>query len=67
MIDYKCPYCGQDSYSKSSKKKGKFDNWISVRSHTIKCLKNNKTYTFCSYYGPISLDVINSYPSVNHF
>ena len=50
---FKCPYCSQDSYAKSSKKKGKFESWISTRNHTSKCIKNNHEYFIDQYHGPI--------------
>jgi hypothetical protein len=52
-MEYKCPYCGQDSYSKTSKKQGKFTDWESVRRHTSSCIKNNNTYSITIEYGPI--------------
>ncbi len=43
-MEYKCPYCNQDSYAKSSKKKGKFESWESVRHHVSKCKANTGIY-----------------------
>jgi len=67
MINYTCPYCGQDSYAKSSKKAGKYLSWKSVRTHTARCIKNNNTYTICEFYGPFTFSYIDSFESVNHF
>lgn len=67
MTDYKCPYCGQDSYSNSSKKRGKFDSWLSVRHHISRCRLNSKSYIICTNYGPISIDSINKYNNIYAF
>lgn len=69
MIEYKCPYCGQDSYkvTRGNFKKGKFLNWKSVRSHTSKCDKNTKEFLICDFYGPIPFSTINQYESIDHF
>lgn len=67
MTEYKCPYCGQNSYAKSSKKSGKFQDWASVRSHIVHCKANTHSYTICEYYGPISLNTLNKYLSVRAF
>jgi hypothetical protein len=56
--EYKCPYCGQDSYAKTSKNKGLFTNWKSVINHTSKCADNDKTYSIDSTYGPIAIEEI---------
>ena len=67
--DYKCPYCGRDSYSESrgSKKQGKFENWKSVTAHLPSCDKNNKSYIICQFYGPIEVYLINKYSSIDEF
>lgn len=71
---YKCPYCQQDSYAKSSKKKGKFESWIAVKAHTQKCHENNNEFHVNEFYGPIHYtDFCNkstymiriSYPKIN--
>lgn len=67
MTEYRCPYCGQDSYAKSSKKSGFFLNWKVIRNHLIKCKLNDTSYTICENYGPLKWDLINSYKSINHF
>lgn len=67
MVDYKCPYCGQDSYAKSSKKSGKFPDWKAVRFHLASCKLNTKDYLICDNYGPIAFSVINSFESILHF
>ena len=41
---FKCPYCNQDSYAKTSKKNGKFESWEAVRRHTSKCKSNTGEY-----------------------
>jgi len=55
---YACPYCGQDSYAPSSKKKGKFTNWKSISRHLSKCDKNNNSYIISDIHGPIPLEEI---------
>jgi hypothetical protein len=67
MIEYKCPYCGQDSYAKSSKKSGKFDNWKSVRTHTSRCKQNTQDYMICEFYGPIAFAELEKYNSLYDF
>lgn len=52
-IEYKCPYCGQDKYSSNSKKSGKFSDWKTVRTHTIRCKRSTGEYYIDEYYGPI--------------
>jgi len=60
-IEYKCPYCGTDSYAKSSKKSGKFESWKSVINHTSNCVRNNKSYSIDITYGPIPIkEIINT-------
>lgn len=70
---FKCPYCQQDSYAKSSKKKGKFESWKAVRAHLIKCTKNNHTYYIDSIYGSIhytefcnksAAEIRNKFPNI---
>ena len=67
MTNYKCPYCGQDSYAKSSKKSGKYSDWKTVRQHLARCKLNTNEFTICVFYGPISIATINSYTSLNEF
>ena len=55
---FNCPYCGQYSYAKSSKKSGNFESWKSVIRHISKCSSNNKAYIVDLVYGPISVDFI---------
>lgn len=50
---FTCPYCGADSYAKSSKYKGKFTSWKAVRSHLPSCSKNTGEYTIDEFYGTI--------------
>lgn len=50
---FACPYCGQDSYAKSSKTKGLFTSWVSVRRHISLCSSNTGEYTIDEVYGPI--------------
>ena len=50
---FKCPYCQQDSYAKSSKKKGKFESWKPIQRHVAKCTKSDKSYFIDSNVGPI--------------
>ena len=52
---FKCPYCQQDSYSKTSKKKGQFESWKAVKGHTQKCSKSDKSYFIDSNIGPINI------------
>lgn len=53
MKEYKCPYCGQNSYSNKGKKRGNFPDWKAVRGHVSKCSKNNKEYYIDLIYGPL--------------
>lgn len=48
-----CPYCGQNSYSNTSKSKGYYTDWKSVRAHTPSCLKNTGEYFIDIAEGPI--------------
>jgi sulfur relay (sulfurtransferase) DsrC/TusE family protein len=59
-MDYKCPYCGQDSYAKSSKNKGKFTDWDSVIRHTSTCYNNNHEFIIHKKFGPIHYSEINN-------
>lgn len=51
--EYVCPYCRQNSYAKTSKKSGKFNNWGAVSMHTSRCKLNNNSYIICPIYGPL--------------
>lgn len=51
--EYKCPYCGQSSYAKTSKKRGKYSSWKAVSMHTSRCLLNDNSYIICDIYGPL--------------
>jgi hypothetical protein len=53
MGKYKCPYCGQDSYAKSSKANGYYKNWKAVARHTSRCSKSDKAFAITESYGPI--------------
>jgi len=64
---YKCPYCDRTTYTKRSKFTGNFLNWKAVRDHVHTCKKNNKNYVICEYYGPIHLNIINSYSTTMAF
>jgi hypothetical protein len=44
-----------------------FKSWIDVRNHTIRCIENNKSYKIDEFYGPISLEEINSYKNISEF
>lgn len=57
-IDYKCPYCGRNSYAKSSRKPGKYTDWKSVVRHTSSCNKNDNSFIVTNEYGPISIEEI---------
>ncbi len=56
--EYKCPYCGRNSYATTSKTKGNFTDWKSVAKHISKCDKNNHTHIICEFAGPISIQEI---------
>lgn len=58
--EYKCPYCGQSSYAKSSKNKGFFTSWQAVSRHISTCAKNNHMMIIDNVHGPIALDEIAS-------
>ena len=57
---FKCPYCHQDSYAKSSKKKGKFESWDSVRHHLVHCKFKTGEYCIDLINGPIHIDSIKN-------
>lgn len=62
-ICYKCPYC---DITKNSRGK-QFINWNEVRSHTSMCSYNiNHNFTFCSYYGPLDINYLNTFESITH-
>lgn len=50
---FSCPYCGQSSYTKTSKYKGEFTSWKAVRNHISSCSKNTGEYTIDEFYGAI--------------
>ena len=58
--EYKCPYCGADSYAKKGKKEGKFTSWLVVNKHVSSCVKHDKSFLIDNFYGPIHIDTINS-------
>lgn len=58
MIEYKCPYCGQNNYA--DKTKGLFNNWLSVIRHTSKCKNNNHEYVIHKNFGPIHYTELNT-------
>ena len=60
---FKCPYCNQDSYAKTSKKKGKFESWESVRRHVSKCKLNTGEYFIDLIAGLIHETTINNLPN----
>jgi hypothetical protein len=71
--EYKCPYCGQDSYAKTSKIKGTFENWKAVRNHTSKCNKSTGKYFIDENEGSIhyknfvqsnKYDIKNKFPNL---
>lgn len=68
-IEYYCPYCKATTYSNNSRqyRNTPFPNWKAVRMHTRSCNLNKKTFVICDHYGPISLDKINSYISIQAF
>lgn len=57
--NYACPYCGQDSYAKSSKKSGLYESWDSVIKHTSRCEKIDNSFLIDNTYGPISVEELN--------
>ncbi len=69
---YKCPYCNQSTGAKTSRNKGPFTSWISVKNHINSCKLNNKEYYISLEYGPIhysefsnTIDVIRiKYPNI---
>jgi len=56
--EYKCPYCGQNSYSKASKKEGIFTDWSSVIRHTSSCNKNDNSFILTKEYGPLLTEYV---------
>lgn len=72
MKEYRCPYCGKNSYSKTSNNSGPFKDWDAVRKHTAKCNKNTKKYYVDSFYGPIHYNELLkddwriTYPKLNN-
>lgn len=66
--NYKCPYCNITEYSKHSDKQGLFDSWKSVISHVSMCkFRTKQDYIICSYYGPISIEEVNTYNTIQDF
>ena len=58
-IYYVCPYCG-----KYAKKSGVlFKSWAGVGEHLYYCTKNKKEYYCDSYYGPLRIELFNTYSS----
>ena len=55
---FKCPYCQQDSYAKSSKKKGKFESWKAVKGHSSYCVKSTGEYFIDTNEGPIHFNEV---------
>lgn len=51
--EYKCPYCGQEEYAKTSSKQGKFNSWEPVIKHQSRCSKVTHCYIITKEYGPI--------------
>lgn len=63
---FKCPYC----LSNTTPSRGllnTFKSWVDVRKHVSSCSKNTKTYMICTYYGPIHIDVLLNYDSIQQF
>jgi len=58
--EFNCPYCGQNSYAKSSKNKGLFTNWQAVSRHISTCYKNSHTFIIDNIYGPIAVEELVS-------
>jgi hypothetical protein len=58
--EYKCPYCGSDSYAKNGKKEGKFTSWLIVNKHISSCIKNDKSFLIDNFYGPLPISAINN-------
>ena len=56
--EYCCPYCGQNSYAKTSKKCGRYTCWLDVTKHTSTCSKVDHSYVIFIDYGPISIEEI---------
>lgn len=61
MSEYKCPYCGQDSYAKSSKNMGKYSNWNAVIKHLAWCKLNDHSIVFSSILGPLNKQYLTEY------
>lgn len=55
--NFSCPYCGQNSYAKTSKTKGEYTSWKTVRAHISKCSKNNNEYTIDLSAGPVHYSI----------
>jgi len=60
MIEYKCPYCGQNSYK--DKTKGVFTSWSAISRHVSKCTMNTHDIIIDKLHGPITVSEINSTP-----
>lgn len=61
MSEYKCPYCGQDSYAKSSKNIGNYSNWNAVVKHLAWCKRNDHSIVFSSILGPLNKQYLTEY------
>ena len=61
MTKYKCPYCGQNSLKLN---KVPFQDWLQVRNHAKMCKKSDKTYSICTYHGPIKYSEYDRYESI---
>ena len=59
---FKCPYCQQDSYAKSSRSRntGKFGSWQAVQKHSSKCKINTGEYFIDNNFGPLHIEIIRS-------
>ncbi len=62
--EFKCPYCGQDSYAKTSKKSGKFESWNAVVRHTSRCLNNSHEYIISTDYGILRIEDLTTIPDI---
>ena len=60
MIEYKCPYCGQNSYK--DKTKGVFTSWTAISRHISKCTMNTHDIVIDKFHGPITVAEINNTP-----
>ena len=59
--EFSCPYCGQSSYAKTSKKQGRFTSWDAVIRHLPRCSQNNHSFVVLPEYGVVPLqEIINT-------